>query len=279
MVVNRNKFLYILTAFTVLVITASFALHIYMDVFNFTAYAIVSIVTILYCIFIILVWFNTLKKAINEEELAQQKFYNESLRNTLFDLRRIKHDWNNNLTVIFSMLKMNKIDELKQYVSEMIAHNTDHGSSTEIYSIKNAGLFGIISSKMNLASEKGIKVELSVIGEIENIPGVKISELCEIVGIFLDNAIEEAVKATKKVDILVRKSQKGTEISISNGCLDTPDIKAIYKEGYSTKGENRGMGLAIARQIVDKYDNILLTTSVDDNVFTQTLEILAEKGS
>ena len=279
MVVNRNKFLYILTAFTVLVITASFALHIYMDVFNFTAYAIVSIVTILYCIFIILVWFNTLKKAINEEELAQQKFYNESLRNTLFDLRRIKHDWNNNLTVIFSMLKMNKIDELKQYVSEMIAHNTDHGSSTEIYSIKNAGLFGIISSKMNLASEKGIKVELSVIGEIENIPGVKISELCEIVGIFLDNAIEEAVKATKKVDILVRKSQKGTEISISNGCLDTPDIKAIYKEGYSTKGENRGMGLAIARQIVDKYDNILLATSVDDNVFTQTLEILAEKGS
>ena len=131
---------------------------------------------------------------------------------------------------------------------------------------------------MNQASEKGVNIELSVIGEIENIPGVKISELCEIVGIFLDNAIEEALKAAKQVGILVRKSENGTEISISNGCLDTPDIKSIYREGYSSKGENRGMGLAIARKIIDKYDNILLSTSCDDNVFTQTLEIVAERG-
>ena len=173
---------------------------------------------------------------------------------------------------------MDKIKELRQYISELIAHNAEQGSSTEIYSIKNAGLFGIISSKMNQASEKGVNIELSVIGEIENIPGVKISELCEIVGIFLDNAIEEALKAAKQVGILVRKSENGTEISISNGCLDTPDIKSIYREGYSSKGENRGMGLAIARKIIDKYDNILLSTSCDDNVFTQTLEIVAERG-
>jgi two-component system sensor histidine kinase AgrC len=278
MVVNRNKFLYLLTAFTVLVISASFALHRYMNLYNFIAYSIISIITILYCIFIILVWFNTLRKAINEEELEHQKFYNESLRSTLFDLRRFKHDWNNNLTVIYSMLKMDKINELKQYVAELIAHNAEHCSSTEIFSIKNAGLFGIISSKMNQASEKGVKVELSVLGEVENIPGVKISELCEIVGIFLDNAIEEAIKAAKQVGVLVRNSENGTEISISNGCLDTPDIKSLYREGYSTKGENRGMGLAIARKIIDKYDNILLSTSCDDNVFTQTLEIVAEKG-
>ncbi|MGE5615224.1 MAG: sensor histidine kinase [Bacillota bacterium] len=276
--VNRNKFLYLLTAFTVLVVAAFFALHHYMDVFNFTAYAIISVITILYCLFIILVWFITFRKAINEEELAQQKFYNESLRSTLFDLRRIKHDWSNTLTVIYSMLKMDKINELKQYVSELIAHNSEYGTSMEIYNIKNAGLFGIISSKINQASEKGVNVELSVIGEVESIPGVKISELCEIVGIFLDNAIEEAEKASKQVDILIRKGEKSTEITISNGCLDTPDIKAIYKEGYSTKGENRGMGLAIAKKIIGKYDNILHSTGFQENVFTQTLEIACEKG-
>lgn len=276
-ILNRNKFLYILTAFTIVIIASSFALHYYMDAFNFTAYVIISIVIISYCIFIILIWFNTLRKAINDEELFQQNFYNESLRSTLFDLRRFKHDWVNNLTVIYSMLKMNKINELNQYVSELIVQNTEQ-SNIEIFNIKNAGLFGIISSKINQAKENGISVELSVIGEVENIPGVKISELCEIIGIFLDNAIDEAVKAAKSISVAIRKSERTIEITISNSCLNIPNIKSIYKEGYSTKGENRGMGLAIARHILDRNKYILHMTSYEDDMFTQTLEITDGKG-
>lgn len=276
-ILNRNKFLYVLTAFTIIVIASSFALHYYMDAFNFTAYIIISIVIISYCIFTILIWFSTLRKAINDEELFQQNFYNESLRSTLFDLRRFKHDWVNNLTVIYSMLKMNKINELNQYVSELIVQNTEQ-SNTEIFNIKNAGLFGIISSKINQAKENGITVELSVIGEVENIPRVKISELCEIIGIFLDNAIEEAVKASNSISVAIRKSEMNIEISISNSCLNIPDMKSIYNEGYSTKGENRGMGLAIARHIIERNKYILHMTSYEDDIFTHTLEIVDGKG-
>ncbi len=274
---NKNKFLYILTAFTIVVISSSFALHYYIDAFNLAAYVIISVVILSYSIFTILIWFTTLRKAINDEELSQQKFYNESLRSTLFDLRRFKHDWVNNLTVIYSMLKMNKIKELDQYVSELIVQNSEQ-SSTEIFSIKNAGLFGIISSKMSEAKENGITAELSVIGEVENIPGVKISELCEIIGIFLDNAIEEAAKATKSISIEVRKREGSIEISISNSCSTIPVIQLIYKDGFSTKGENRGMGLAIAKQILDRNKNILHITSFEENTFTQTLEIVERKG-
>jgi two-component system sensor histidine kinase AgrC len=224
-----------------------------------------------------MVWFSTLKKTINEEELAQQKFYNESLHSTLFELRRFKHDWSNNMTVIYSMLKMDKINELKEYISELIVHNSEQ-VSTEIYNIKNAGLFGIISSKISQARDAGVKIELSVIGEIENIPGIKISELCEIVGILIDNAIDEAVKTKKTVDILVRKSELYIEISISNSCAEAPDLQLIFEDGYSTKGDNRGMGLAIAKKILDKYKNILHIASYEENVFTQTIEIRDGKG-
>lgn len=276
-VANRNKYLYILTVFTLIVIASSFALHYYMNVFNFTAYLVSSVIILSYCIFTVLVWFATLRKTINEEELAQQKFYNESLHSTLFDLRRFKHDWSNNMTVIYSMLKMDKISELKQYVSELIIQNTEH-SSTEIYNIRNAGLFGIITSKVNQAHDLGVNVELSVIGEVENIPGVKISELCEIIGIFLDNAIEEAGKTDKSVSIKLQNNDRFIELSISNTCLNTPDMRMICKEGYSTKGENRGMGLAIANKIIDKYKNILHITSYEENIFTQTIEIVDGKG-
>jgi len=275
--VKRNKFLYILTASTLIVIASSFALHYYMNAFSFLAYVIISIIIISYCIFTVLVWFSTLRRTIDEEELAHQKFYNESLHSTLFELRRFKHDWGNNMTVIHSMLQMNKISDLKQYVSELISQNNEH-KSTEIYNIKNAGLFGIISSKINQANNIGVNMELSVVGEIENIPGVKISELCEILGIFLDNAIEEAVKADKNVSVKIQRTDRFIEISVSNSCLAAPDLRMICKEGYSTKGENRGLGLAIAKKIIEKYKNILHITTYEENVFTQTLEIADRKG-
>ncbi len=274
---NRNKFLYILTAFTLIVIASSFALHYYMNVFSFTAYLVTSIIILSYCIFTVLVWFSTLRKTISEEEIAHQKFYNESLHGTLFELRRFKHDWGNNMTVIYSMLKMDKISELKQYVSELIVQNNEH-KSTEIFNIKNAGLFGIISSKINQAYEIGVNIELNVIGEIENIPGVKISELCEILGIFLDNAIEEAGKNDNFVSVKLQRTDRYIELSVSNKCLEAPDMRMIGKEGYSTKGENRGIGLAIAKKIIGRYRNILHLTSYEENVFTQTIEIVDGKG-
>ncbi len=275
--VKRNKFLYILTASTLIVIASSFALHYYMNAFNFLAYVIISIIIISYCIFTVLIWFSSLRKTIYEEELAQQKFYNESLHSTLFELRRFKHDWGNNITVIYSMLKMDKISELKQYVSELIVQSNEQ-KSTEIYNIKNAGLFGIISSKINQANEIGINMMLSVVGEIENIPGVKISELCEILGIFLDNAIEEAEKADKTVSVKLQRTDRFIELSVSNNCLEAPDMRRICQEGYSTKGENRGIGLTIAKKIIDKYKNILHITTYEENVFTQTIEIVDRKG-
>lgn len=277
-IVSRNIFLIIMTVVTIAVICSSFALYFLLNSYSLTVYLVIASVSLSYCIFIILIWFNALRKAISDEDLSQQKFYNESLRSTLFDLRRFKHDWCNNLTVVNSMLKMDKVAELKQYVSELIAQSSEH-NSTELYNLKNAGLFGIISSKINLANDKGIAIDLSVIGEIENIPGIKLSELCEIVGIFLDNAIEEASKNAKSIGIRVQNSISYIEITISNYCESNPDLQMIYRDGFSTKGENRGMGLAIAKKIIDKNKNILHITSFDEKVFTQTIEILKKKGA
>jgi two-component system sensor histidine kinase AgrC len=276
-IVSRNKFMLIVTAVTFGVICSSSALYFYLQTFSLTAYLIIAAISLSYCIFIVIMWINTLRKTISDEDLSQQKFYNESLRSTLFDLRRFKHDWINNLTVINSMLKMDKISELRQYISELISQNSEHGS-TEIFNLKNAGLFGIISSKINQAHEKGVAVDLSIIGEIENIPGVKISELCEIIGIFLDNAIEEACKSTKSIGLKMQNGNSYIEISIFNSCENKPDLQMIAKEGYSTKGDGRGMGLAITKKIIEKNKNILHITSYEDNVFTQTIEILKRKG-
>lgn len=268
----RDRFLVILTVTTMLVICSTSAMYLYTRTLNMLGCLIIASVSISYCIFIIAAWFMSLRRVIREEDLKQQKFYNESLRSTLFELRRFKHDWINNLTVIDSMIKMNKHAELKQYVSELIGHSGPF-ANTQIYDIKNAGLFGILSSKINLAYEKGVTVNLSVAGVIENIPGIKISDLCEIVGIFLDNAIEEAFAADKEVNVDIVDGINFIEISVSNTCSTPLDMNRLTMDGYTTKGAGRGMGLAIAKSIVSRYKNILHITTYEDNIFTQTIEI------
>ena len=232
---------------------------------------IIASVSISYCIFIIIVWFVSLRRVIRDEDLKHQKFYNESLRSTLFELRRFKHDWINNLTVIDSMLKLNKLAELKQYVSELIGHSGPL-TDTQIYDIKNAGVFGILSSKINLAYEKGITVYLSVAGVIENIPGIKISDLCEIIGIFLDNAIEEATVADKEINVDIRDGNGSIEISVSN----TAQHLRICRSWLWTAippGAPAEDGAGDSKSIISRYKNILHITTYEDNMFTQTIEI------
>lgn len=261
---------------TFLILTAISGMYFYIKIFNLTAFFIISTLSILYCLYVILVSINIIKQEATKMEIDQQKFYNESLNSTILSLRRLKHDWNNNLAVINSMLHMNKIQELKAYLSELIQQDLV-GLNTDVYNIKNAGLFGIISSKLNEAREKGITVDFSVSGEVEDIPEIKISELCEIIGIFIDNAIEEVINGDKSITTSIYNDDANLEITISNSCTNERDIEMINKAGHSSKGEGRGLGLAIVKQIISKYKNIQHVTDFEDNIFSQTITI--EKGS
>lgn len=62
---------------------------------------------------------------------------------------------------------------------------------------------------------------------------------------------------------------------IRNSCpKNTSPIYKLYEEGFSTKGKNRGLGLTSIRNLIDeKYENILLNTSMKNCVFTQEIRI------
>lgn len=41
--------------------------------------------------------------------------------------------------------------------------------------------------------------------------------------------------------------------------------------GFSTKGENRGLGLNNVKEIIDKYDEVILETDIETNYFIQVV--------
>ena len=77
------------------------------------------------------------------------------------------------------------------------------------------------------------------------------------------------------LDVDIIKKDEYVSIIIENNFFgETPKIHNIFKEGFSTKATNRGIGLFNVKEIIDKkYPNVLLNTSVDNNTFIQELWI------
>ena len=264
-------FLLFITLF-MLVLNASIHYIVSFDPISFTVTLVLSLTYL-----IVSIWYinNYHKYEMKIEEEKQQAFYNESLSLVIQDLRRFKHDQANHLTVISAMIKMKKYEQASSYINE-IFNTTDNIVDTSICDIKNAGLFGLISSKKDYAQKSGIKFNLKATGEIDSIPNVKISELCEIIGIYLDNAIEAASESkNKEVEMVLESSDESIDITINNSCKTLPDIDSIKLDGYSTKGTDRGHGLCIVEKILSKYDNIanLINFDNENMIFTQILKI------
>ncbi len=203
------------------------------------------------------------------EEQKQQAFYNQSLSMALQDFQRFKHDQANHLSVVYSMLKKSNVKDALAYLKETQS-TTKSFSNSALFNITNAGLFGIISSKMDKANQSGINFDIKVIGHISSIPNVQISEICEVIGIYLDNAIEEVKRNGKlKINMTLTSTEENLVIKISNECGETPKLNK------SSKGTGRGNGLLIANRILNSYNNILHSNIFDNSTmeFTQALTI------
>lgn len=260
------------TAFIIIAINFGVQYIAHFDPIPFIASLLSSIVYFIASILYIMIY---QKSEMKLEEHKQQTFYNESLSKALQDLRHFKHDQANHLSVINAMLHMKKYNEAVSYLNEIVS-SSQSLANTAVFSIKNAGLFGIISSKMDKAAKSGIAFDLEVLGEVDSITSIKISDLCEIVGIHLDNAIEEAQASDEKeVEMLVMSTDTSIDITVKNSCKNVPVLNQIKIDGFSTKGTDRGHGLFIVDKILRNYSDVLNTIKFDsENMkFIQILSI------
>ncbi|WP_261828817.1 GHKL domain-containing protein [Inconstantimicrobium mannanitabidum] len=141
--------------------------------------------------------------------------------------------------------------------------------------IKIIPLKALVSSKLIYAQSKGIETKIELIENIEKI-NIKTIDICRIIGILLDNAIEASLLCEKKlVHFAIVKNNNMTIFIINNSCINNiPPIYKLYEDNYSTKGKNHGIGLKTIRNIINNdYNNILLNTKLEDGLFKQELII------
>ena len=120
--------------------------------------------------------------------------------------------------------------------------------------------------------KKGIKFMLNIELQHINIPE---EDFVICIGNLLDNAIEAIENSKfKKFQLAILKNKGEVVIIIKNSFEgERLSIQRIYQKGFSTKGSNRGLGLANVKEIIDKNPNINLETLIENNEFTQIVKI------
>ncbi len=190
-----------------------------------------------------------------------------------------RHEMLNNLLLLRSFKNRNS-KEFEETINDLI----ETYNNKNIKPIKNIftlpqGLKGIIYYKMKDAEMDNInfnvKISPKVASVIKKINNKDYTKLCKIIGITLDNA-NEAAKVSKKKLVLVEAYEidKEVHIVISNTCKNKVDIENMDKKNYSSKGKKRGLGLYIANNLLKESNNISMTRSFQNYIFTT--EIIAK---
>lgn len=154
------------------------------------------------------------------------------------------------------------------------------GDVGKLSSIQISPVKSMLSSKIIVAQEAGIEVSIEAPDEIEYI-SMAVIDLVTLIGILFDNAIEAAIDSKEKtiaIAIFTVSNQHFFVIENSTKEKQVP-ISQIFAEGYSSKGEGRGIGLANVERIISEYDNVSLSTASEDYLFRQTLSITEPKST
>ncbi len=210
--------------------------------------------------------------------------YNSSLlslkefEDVLNNYRVDNHENRNHLLAIRNMTKNKKVIN---FIDTILENNIkdDNNIMHETSVIPSGGLRGLIYSKLLVMNNKEIEYELDVDRTVRVVNMLSYGEdvlldICKIVGIFLDNAIEEVEKLDEKYIIIeIYNDEDVLTISITNIFDNSIEKTNIYKPGYSTKGGNHGYGLSLVKKITSKNSKLKTHHEINDNEFTQILQI------
>lgn len=214
----------------------------------------------------------------NQNRLKEIHEYNKKLEDMTNEIKKFRHDYKNIILSMSGYIEKNDMEGLKKFFYSNIECSTKNLdlynlSLASIGNIKYIEVKGVIASKLIEAQEKGIEIKVYIPNVIEYI-NFNSLDLCRILGIALDNCIEASLESENPLITLSIIDEKDlTSIIILNTYKSNiKNTSELFKNGYSSKGEGRGIGLSNLKEILSNYNNAYFTIKAEGE-FIQKLDI------
>ncbi len=194
-----------------------------------------------------------LKEEKRKSEIRQQEIlesYIGNLEQMLDEMRAFQHDYKNILSTMAGFIRENQMEELRDFFYTNIKLPTgDKNEQKEAWKyLKNIypmEIKGFLYEKLLSILTRNLRIQVHI-SENLNVTYSAMEDLIRIVGIYIDNAVEEAEKLEDgEVDITIIETSKGVLFCIENNYGVRPDIVKMVEKGYSTKGEERGFNFSM----------------------------------
>ncbi|AXX65286.1 GHKL domain-containing protein [Bombilactobacillus bombi] len=221
-----------------------------------------------------------------EAKIVQNQQLQEYLQNTeqqYQELRHFKHDYQNMLLALEGFAKKGNQQQFKDYYHQLVqqrpqTENLEELTISHIDYLKNEPLRGLIIQKFFAAKQDNIQLQLEIDQNIE-IHNPDILSIVRILGILLDNALEQTAQENEKVVTCAfnQTADQIIEITIANPATNLTNIDQLFANGYTTKQDHHGFGLNNVQKMVKQNKNLFLETELLKQHLNITLMITGEE--
>lgn len=219
-------------------------------------------------------------------ELVQLRDQLDANRNTTETLRAQAHEFSNRLHTIAGLIELGEYDEVSRYVDRLSALR--HQWQAEVADrIGDSAVAALLTAKASLAAEQGVGLRVSERSELRELDETMSADLVTVLGNLVDNALDALHghaddDRPKWIEVDLRQSSSGTWVRVrDSGPGIAPEIaEEVFRHGFTTKaaeqGGQRGLGLALTRQICVRRGGLVEVHNAQGAVFTATLPVARE---
>ena len=219
-----------------------------------------------------------------ERQQIEAKYMNEYVKETTKqynEIRKFRHDYVNVLSSLEYFIQTNDMGKLATYYRKFIQPTQEsltRGAFNfqELKNIQLDDIKSIFAIKLLSAREKEIDVHIEIPDSIPKALPINPVALIRMLGIILDNSIEEVSQINNgTIEIGIFDMETSYLFIVKNSIRENIEpLHQLEVEGYSTKEDNRGLGLSNLHEISQREKNLTLETEITSTAFIQKITVM-----
>lgn len=203
-----------------------------------------------------------LRQRARNETLEQQQVINDRL---LTSLRSFRHNTINMLYGFEGAILNGDSDNLRSYYREMTEKCAlvNNENIVALERVGNASVSALLLHTVERAREASLPINLYIQKGLRFGHALSDSDLCAVLGVLLDNAVEAALQAhVRYVSVEMRNVNDACEVIIKNTYAGEITEARLMSGGGSTKPGHSGHGLQSVREILARSRRAYLNMQV-----------------
>ena len=197
-----------------------------------------------------------MNKNVRENEVLRLKHeYSQqyvSNANTQYEvIHKLRHDFKDNMNVIYQLIKGNKSDKAMSYIEGYI----DKLDNLEtIIKTNNEIVNAVVNSKLSVAKMYGINVICMCVSDFSGISDI---DLCSLLSNMLENAItacKDCTKPSKRIYINISSDEYRYIFAVKNTIQESVLQNNTNLITVKNNKTEHGIGVKIIKDIATKYN-------------------------